>query len=501
MLKTSLSLIALVASSVSSVSFANTCTGQLYGINAGRGDVGILFGLNEQDNSAFAQTLAEFSASALAYDETSKRMYYLSAPRPFEYQVDVSHLNLSAEQLTHLPIEGKRFKYLRLAYYDFATDTHTVVGRSTQVLSMVYDPERDALLGTDFKKLYEINKNTGEATELGALGSLKGKFRGDLVIQNGNWYLITSRSVYQIDKTTFQATKLVNHSLTAATGAALNQAGDIVVSRTLINDYGHVNRSKLYKLNPQSGNTCLLATVPVRLNDLAVNTDQPVACYATPSCETDPEPTFTLEPLTDTVPEGGLLQYQVTLSNPYYQDVVLDVSVQDGTTSADDYTAPVSSITLGAGQTSATIEIPTLDDATHEASETLTIQLDGATHTSGTATLSGTIEDNDPACIPDDYTRIHYQFVSESAGYNNDWGIRVNGSYVKLLDEYGGAGSYDVIDGASYDYVLSINGNPNQLTTNYRVYGDKQYWEDQNDRDYNDFVLKVWTSSIQKGCD
>ncbi|MCG7535236.1 Calx-beta domain-containing protein [Pseudoalteromonas sp. OOF1S-7] len=498
MLKTSLSLIALVASSVS---YANTCTGQLYGINAGRGDVGILFGLNEQNDSAFAQTLAEFSASALAYDETSQRMYYLSAPRPFEYQVDVSHLNLSAEQLTHLPIEGKRFKYLRLAYYDFATDAHTLVGRTSQMLSMVYDPERDALLGTDFKKLYEINKNTGEATELGALGSLKGKFRGDLVIQNGTWYLVTSRSVYQIDKTTFQATKLANHSLTAATGAALNQAGEIVVSRTLINDYGHVNRSKLYKLNPQSGNTCLLATVPVRLNDLAVNTDQPVACYTAPSCETDPEPTFTLEAITDTVFEGDQLEYQVTLSNAYYQDVTLDVSVLDATTSAGDYTSPAASITIAAGQTSATIHIATVDDNTHEASEAFTLMVEGATHTSGSASVTGTIEDNDPACTPDSYTRIHYEFVSESAGYNNDWGVRVNGSYVKLLDEHGAPGSYDVMEGASYDYVLSINGNPNQLTTNYRVYGDIQKWEDYNDHDYNDFVVRVWTSSIQKGCD
>ncbi|OCQ23035.1 hemolysin [Pseudoalteromonas luteoviolacea] len=500
MLKTSLTLLTLVTASFSPLSLANTCSGELYGINAGRGDVGILFGLNEQTDSAFAQTLAEFSSSALAYDNTNKRMYYISAPRPIEYEVDTSHLSLTAEQKEHLPIEGNRFKYIRLAYYDFNTDTHTIVGRTTQVLSLVYDAERDALIGTDFKKLYQIDKNSGTTIELGALGSLKGKFRGDLVIQNGNWYLITSRAVYQIDKTTYGVTKLANHSLTAATGAALNQSGEIVVSRTLINDYGHVNKSKLYKLNPQSGNTCLLATVPVRINDLASNTDKEVACYTTPTCETDPLPSITLEAVTDSALEAGKLEYQVTLSNSYYQDVTIDLSITDGTTDSSDYSLGQSTLTIPSGDTSANVFIDAVDDQDHEGDETFTLNASADQNATGTASALGTIIDNDPACTPDNYTRINYQFVSESAGYNNDWGVTVNGSYVKLLDEYGGSGSYDVLQGHSYNYVLAVNGNANHLTGNYRVYGDKQFWEDQNDADYNDFVVRVWTTTIQKGC-
>ncbi|MBQ4838605.1 hemolysin [Pseudoalteromonas luteoviolacea] len=501
MLKTSLTILTLATASLPSLGFANTCHGELFGINAGRGDVGILFGLNEQNNSAYAQTLAEFSASALAYDSQSKRMYYISAPRPIEYKVDVSGLALTAEQKEHLPIEGSRFKYLRLAYYDFNTNSHTIVDRTSQVLSLVYDADNDVLLGTDFKKLYQINKNSGAATELGALGSLKGKFRGDLVIQDGNLYLITSRSVYQIDRNTYDVTKLANHSLTAATGATLNQAGEIVVSRTLINDYGHVNKSKLYKLNPQSGNTCLLATVPVRLNDLATNTDNAVACYTTPTCETDPLPSFTLEAITDSANEGGQLEYQVTLSNDYYQDVTIDLNIVHGSTSASDVSLSASSVTIASGDTTASIIVNALDDQDHEDNETFTLQATADQNVTGSASLPGTVLDNDPACVPDDYTRINYQFISESAAYNNDWGVQVNGSYVKLLDEYGGSGSYDVLVGANYNYVLAINGNSNQLTTNYSAYGDKQYWEDQNDNDYNDFVVRVWTTSIQKGCD
>ncbi|AOT08366.1 hemolysin [Pseudoalteromonas luteoviolacea] len=502
MLKTSLTILTLATASLPSLGVANTCQGELFGINAGRGDVGILFGLNEQNNSAYAQTLAEFSASALAYDSKDKRMYYISAPRPIEYKVDISGLTgLTEEQKAHLPIEGQRFKYLRLAYYDFNTNSHTVVDRTTQVLSMVFDPDNNALLGTDFKKLYQINKETGAATELGTLGSLKGKFRGDLVIQDGNLYLITSRSVYQIDRTTFEVNKLANHSLTAATGATLNQAGEVVVSRTLINDYGHVNRSKLYKMNPQSGNTCLLATVPVRLNDLATNTDNEVACYTTPTCETDPIPSFTLEAVKDSAFEGTQLEYQITLSDDYYQDVTIDLSITHGTTSAADVSLSESSITIASGETVGSVLINTTDDQDYEGDETFTLEATADQNVTGTASLPGTVLENDPQCIPDEYTRINYQFVSESAGYNNDWGVKVNGSYVKLLDEYGGSGSYDVLVGSSYNYVLAINGNSNQLTTNYTVYGDKQYWEDQNDNDYNDFVVRVWTTPIQKGCD
>jgi hypothetical protein len=107
---------------------------------------------------------------------------------------------------------------------------------------------------------------------------------------------------------------------------------------------------------------------------------------------------------------------------------------------------------------------------------------------------------DDPACTPVPYTKINYQFISESAGYNNDWGIKVNNQFIKLLDEYGGSGSYQVPASSSFDYALAINGNPNHTTGNLRWNGQTQYWEDQNDADYNDFVVRAWTQQIQVGC-
>ena len=69
-----------------------------------------------------------------------------------------------------------------------------------------------------------------------------------------------------------------------------------------------------------------------------------------------------------------------------------------------------------------------------------------------------------------------------------------------MLDEHGASGYYDVKASDSIVYVLSVNGNANNLKTAYKASGTKQYWEDQNDRDYNDFVVNVTTQPIQKGC-
>ncbi|MDK1289837.1 hypothetical protein [Pseudoalteromonas umbrosa] len=288
---TLLSIFALSTTTVSTFANANSCEGELFSINSGRGAPGVLFSLQEQDKTAKALSMAEFSSSAMAYDSTLKRMYYTSSPMPFEYKVDLSELDAPAEVLAQIPVQGDRFKYNRLAYYDFETKTHhRVDGITKSLIGMTYDAQNDQLLANSYTKLYSIDKSNGNATTLMHFDGVEGEYRGDLVIKDETLYLVTSSAVYLIDRSdpqNYSMSKLSDHNLIAVTGATLAQNGDMLISRTVINDHGHKNQSELYKLNPNTGGTCLVATLPLRINDLATNTDSSVACYTQDPCALD----------------------------------------------------------------------------------------------------------------------------------------------------------------------------------------------------------------------
>ncbi|KZN54547.1 hypothetical protein N474_02150 [Pseudoalteromonas luteoviolacea CPMOR-2] len=286
----------LIASTAySSLAVANNCSGELYSINSGRGAPGVLFSLQEQEKSAKAVSMAEFSSAAMAYDSSLNRMYYASSPIPFEYKVDLSALNAAPEVLAQIPVQGERFKYTRLAYYDFASQEHHVVDRTKSVIGMVYDEQHDVLIANSYTDLYEINKTTGVATKLMHFGGVDGQYRGDLVFYQGDLYLVSSTSVYLVDRSDpndYKLVKQADHNLLAVTGATVAQNGDVLVSRTVINDHGHKNQSELYKVNMQTGGTCLVSTLPLRINDLATNTGASVACYQADPCALDNEITM-----------------------------------------------------------------------------------------------------------------------------------------------------------------------------------------------------------------
>ena len=94
---------------------------------------------------------------------------------------------------------------------------------------------------------------------------------------------------------------------------------------------------------------------------------------------------------------GAVLAFAVTLSRSTGQDVTVDYATSDGTAEAGaDYTATSGTLTMSAGSTSGTIEVPVLDDAHDDDDETLTLTLSNPTNaviTDGTAT--GTIDNND----------------------------------------------------------------------------------------------------------
>ena len=285
-----LSVFALSSITLATFANANNCEGELFSINSGRGAPGVLFSLQEQEKTAKALSMAEFSSAAMAYDPTQDRMYYASSPIPFEYKVDLSELDVSDEVLAQIPVQGDRFKYSRLAYYDFATKTHhRIDGRTKSVIAMVYDAENDQLIANSYTKMYAINKEDGSATTLMHFDDDM-QYHGDLVFYGGDLYLVNSDSVYLIDRTdpqNYSMSKVSDHNLITVSGATLAQNGDILVSSNVINDHGYKNQSKLYKLNPQTGCTCLVATLPLRINDMATNTASSVSCYTQDPCNLD----------------------------------------------------------------------------------------------------------------------------------------------------------------------------------------------------------------------
>ena len=97
--------------------------------------------------------------------------------------------------------------------------------------------------------------------------------------------------------------------------------------------------------------------------------------------------------------DAGTIAFPVTLNAASTADLKVDWTVADGTATSADYATPNGVLTMGAGTTSATIEVEVTDDTLAEADETLEVRLaappPSARVTLGTAAATGTIEDDD----------------------------------------------------------------------------------------------------------
>ena len=291
-MKKSILSVLMVCGAVTADAAANSCTGELYGINSGRGHLGVVFSLDEQTQTAAIHSKAKFSSAAMAFDSTRNRLYYVSAPRALTYKLDPSALNLSDDELKDLPIKGEKYKYTKLAYVDMETNTHTEVARTSPMTRLAYDPNRDVIYGSKGTKFYVIYPDSGETQFVGNMtgyGNSSDILRGDMVVKNGEVYLVSATSIFSLDLSSLELSKKSEHGLTTVTGAALDQNGELLISREVINDQGNYNVTKLYKASIETGKTCALGTYPMRINDLALNTLKPVACYAQPTCSTGAE--------------------------------------------------------------------------------------------------------------------------------------------------------------------------------------------------------------------
>jgi len=80
-----LSSLAVASTFAASNAMAASCQGEIFAMNSGRGETGVVFSLDEQNKSATAHSIAQFSSAAIAYDASTNRTYYASSPIPLEY--------------------------------------------------------------------------------------------------------------------------------------------------------------------------------------------------------------------------------------------------------------------------------------------------------------------------------------------------------------------------------------------------------------------------------
>src|SRR5439155_516138 len=106
---------------------------------------------------------------------------------------------------------------------------------------------------------------------------------------------------------------------------------------------------------------------------------------------------------TPAVTEGRDLTFTVTQSAVSSTDTTINYSFGGTATGGSDFTNTATSVTILAGTTTATVTVPTTDDALVEASETVIVTLVSTNHPeitpSVTNSATGTINDNDTATV------------------------------------------------------------------------------------------------------
>jgi len=125
--------------------------------------------------------------------------------------------------------------------------------------------------------------------------------------------------------------------------------------------------------------------------------DQPSLSTCGDEIETVTVPARTISVADASAAEGSPLTFTLTLDKPAVLPITVDYATSDGTATSADYTAASGTVTFAPGESTATVTVPTTDDALDEFDETLTLTLSNPTNASlATASATGTIVDDDP---------------------------------------------------------------------------------------------------------
>ena len=158
-------------------------------------------------------------------------------------------------------------------------------------------------------------------------------------------------------------------------------------------------------------------TVQATYDDKAANHETPLSDatdIATPPPVAQPQVSISGS---DSVQEGEAASYTVTLDKPSDQPVTVTVTLKHGESSDSDFTQPVvKTLTIPAGQTSATFSINTADDKLPENDEKYTVEISapqGAKLAADKAGVTTTIVDNDETAANHNGTNTDTAFAGD----------------------------------------------------------------------------------------
>ncbi|PWE00287.1 Calx-beta domain-containing protein [Marinilabilia rubra] len=189
--------------------------------------------------------------------------------------------------------------------------------------------------------------------------------------------------------------------------------------------------------------------------------------------ELPPAVTLSASPLS--IPEDGSSVLTISLSNPTFEDVLVNLNVTGGSAGVNDFNLTSGSVTIPAGNISATARLDGLPDALYEGNEDVSIEITAVGGGSATedGTQSASISIEDAQTIPLASLELTGSPFSEDAGTANLI-VRLNHASVEnvqielLFDgtastsDYSGATSSVEIPAFSTETTISLTGVDDQ---------------------------------------
>lgn len=408
------------------------CAGNVYSMNAGRGQVGLLLDVQEmekmnavytdaQDRSHY-QSRAFFSATTMSFNPITERLYYASAPQPLSYHVIGHENDTTADQLKGVNLHAKSIKPHQLAYYDPASDSH-VLGPVTnkQIFRMAFEPSTGELFAADANTIFNVDPITGEITHLANFdaGLVSGGYTswGDFVFQDGELLFITNNRALVINTLTGEQTFKAFHFTHFITSATLDQNGQILIAAKNQNVSGNMNSNILYRLKVATGEKKQVGLFPSRISALGTVTSQYHTCYEKTVFDSELTPEISgLIANATSVNEGAIAYFTASFDkatansttqinvallngsaaiNSDFQNTA-SLLYSDGTTGTSSISNTGTAITMPEGVTSIRIAIPTVNDSIHENNEYFTLHAWLNADKSDLAVANVNIIDNDP---------------------------------------------------------------------------------------------------------
>ncbi|EOD78070.1 hypothetical protein D515_03193 [Grimontia indica] len=469
------------------------CLGNVYSLNAGRGDVGILVDIQENEkltgsyngSRALAVSRASFSSSAMTYDSINNRIYYVSAPRPTRYFVEGLEDLVTAEELKNISFHAAASESTQLAYYDPSTKQHTVVGNVKDTFRMAFDSSSGQIFASNNNEIFSIDPSNGTTTPIADfdvnLRSSGFTSWGDFVFYKGELLFVTNTRTFSINTSTGAATLKAFHSIGFITSATLDQNGQMLIAAKNQNVTGNINSTFLWRLHPETGEVVKVGLIPARLSAMATNTQEDYTCYPATVFPSQRENDVD-NVLGSTVEEGNTATFTVNFDkdtaaatdinltlnngsaviNSDFSGAVT-IEFEDGSSVSANLSSSATNVSVPPGNGWLKVKVNTIEDTVFESNENFSLRAWFRDNESDAKSASSTITN-------DDY-QITQLLGNPEMNYRGVWSEIENGLNGRNLDH--SYGSYNFNTGgqgqgaAVYQYFNVVPGQQYSVQTRF----------------------------------